>query len=59
MSDVKSIRIPRPMFELMRKAIREGAKDSRRDDRVLHDSTRDLLVEADDQVRDFLDARTW
>lgn len=53
-----NIQIPRDLFTPMRTAIREGAKDSRRADRVLHDETRDLLCEADDQARNYVDSRT-
>lgn len=53
----KTIQVPRELYGLMRTAIRLAARDSRRDDRVLHDTTRDALTEASDALEDFQDAR--
>lgn len=54
----KTKQIPIPLFEQMRAAIRAGARDSRKDDRVLHDETRELLVQANDALTDWQDSRS-
>lgn len=54
----ENITIKRTLFATLVKAARLGARDSRRDDRVLHDETREALQQADDAARDFLDARS-
>lgn len=51
------MRIPKSLFRQMREAIRAGSRDSRRDDRVLHDETRDLLQDANDAISDWQDQR--
>lgn len=53
----QNILIPRSLYRQMREAIRAGARDTRRDDRVLHDETRKLLQDANDAVSDFQDER--
>lgn len=52
-----TMRITRELYNKMRTAIRLAARDSRRDDRVLHDATRDALTEASDALEDWQDAR--
>lgn len=57
MTTPKNIQIPRALYRQMRDAIRAGARDTRRDDRALHDETRKLLQDANDAVSDFQDER--
>lgn len=58
MSKPKNLTVPRELFASMVKAIRLAARDSRKQDRVLHDESRDALTVADDGVRDFVDGRS-
>lgn len=58
MNERKHIRITLDLWRTMVKAVRLGARDSRGDDRALHDETRTALQSADDRVRDFMDERS-
>jgi hypothetical protein len=54
----ENMQLPKALYAKMRHAIRLATRDSRRDDRSLHDVTRDALTEASDALEDFQDART-
>lgn len=57
MSEWKIIRIPALTYLVMRDAIRAAERDSRNEDRALHDDTRDLLRKANDAITDYQDNR--
>lgn len=50
----KTMRIPRALWRQMVDALRAAARDSRRDDRVLHDETREMVVDATDAATDWM-----
>ncbi len=55
--ETKQMQLPVDLFVSMRDAIRAAEKDSRRDDRALHDKTRDLLTDANDKLNDWQDRK--
>jgi hypothetical protein len=56
MSD-KKMQLPQSLVLLMRDALRAAERDSRRDDRVLHNETRDIISQANDEYTKWQDAR--
>lgn len=53
----QNIQIPRALYRAMRDAIRMVERDSRRDDRVLHDETIEKVKSANDDLTEYQDAR--
>ena len=53
----RNIVIPTYLFVIMREAIRCAEEDTRKDDRVLHDTTRVAILSASDAINKWQDAR--
>ena len=51
------INVPRALFFQLADAIEHAVKDSRRNDRVLHDATRDMCTDANDAFAAWAKAR--
>ena len=49
--------VPRDVWSAVRRALRATARDSRRKDRVLHDSTRTLIETAIDALDEWQDSK--
>lgn len=57
MAERQNIQIPRTLYSKLRKAVRLASRDSRNQDRVLKDESREALVDAADALDDFQDTR--